>query len=85
MSDGDEFLETSPFQTDHDNSDGSDDESSVGDGPCEPPDDEVPVLNDDPMDEEKYPHLDGSNVLFQFPMPYSDPNELVTATVQKLV
>lgn len=86
MSDGDEFLETSPFQTDHDNndgsdgSDGSDGESSVGDGPCEPPDDEIPVLDDDPMDEEKYPHLDGSNVLFQFPMPCSDPNELVTAS-----
>ena len=88
-SDGESDNETSPFQTDHDNndgsdgsddSDGSDGESSVGDGPCGPPDDEIPVLNDDPMDEEKYPHLDGSNVLFQFPMPYSDPNELGTAS-----
>ena len=81
----DDFLEISPFQTDdgnNDGSDGSDDESSLGDEcACGAADDEIPVLNDDPMlDEEQYPYLDGSNVLFKFPMPYSDPGEFGTAS-----
>ena len=81
----DDELETSPFQSkDGNDNDGTDSDESLlpefCELPCASADDEIPVLNDDPMDEDKYPYLDGSNILFKFPMPFSDSNGFGTAS-----
>ena len=77
----DDALEIAAFRTDG-NDDSSDTEGNwePDELSCAPDDDEILVLNDEPLNEDIYPYLDGSNVLFKFPMYGSDSHEFGTAS-----
>ncbi len=79
----DDELDVDPFGNDNGNKDRSESEDSDIDdeeGRCFTDDDTIPVLDDAPMDSQMYPYLDGTNVLFTFPMKFADCNEFATAS-----